>query len=77
MLRYREYMSFNAQRSTRIWTAFAKALVFAIRPMFRVLCRVVPPLGRAVRKNVDFATAPGLMRSLGLEKPASPSVTAP
>jgi hypothetical protein len=46
-LRYREYAEYTARQS-RFWGAFGKALAFVVVPVLRLLCRVFPPLRRAV-----------------------------
>lgn len=47
MLRYREYADYTTGQS-RFWAAFVKALAFVVVPVLRLLCRVFPPLRRAV-----------------------------
>jgi hypothetical protein len=51
MLRYRDYKEHTASRSSRVWTAFATALGFVVVPILRLLCRLIPPLGRAIRNT--------------------------
>lgn len=48
MLRYREFKEYTASGSSRFWTAFAKALAFVALPILRLLCRLIPPLRRAI-----------------------------
>jgi hypothetical protein len=48
MLRYREFKEYTASRSSQFWTAFAKTLAFVVVPIMRLLCRLIPPLGRAI-----------------------------
>ncbi|ACG74545.1 hypothetical protein AnaeK_3329 [Anaeromyxobacter sp. K] len=51
MLRYREYAEYTTTRQSRFWTAFANALGFVVLPPIRLLCRVFPPLRRAVNNT--------------------------
>jgi hypothetical protein len=48
MLRYREFKEYTASRSSQFWTAFAKTLAFFVVAIMRLLCRLIPPLGRAI-----------------------------
>ena len=50
MLRYREYAEYTARQS-RFWAAYAKAFAFVVVPVLRLLCRVFPPLRRAVNNT--------------------------
>ena len=50
MLRYREFKEYTASGSSRFWTAFARALVFIV-PILRLLCRLIPPLRRAINNT--------------------------
>jgi hypothetical protein len=47
MLRYREYAEHMARQS-RFWTPFVRTVAFVVVPVLRLLCRVFPPLRRAV-----------------------------
>lgn len=48
MLRYHEYKEHTARGSSRLWMAFSTALAFAAVPVLRLLCRLIPPLRRAI-----------------------------
>jgi len=50
MLRYGEYKKSMARHS-RSWTGFANAVAFVVVPVMRLVCRVFPPLRRAVNNT--------------------------